>query len=79
MHPEVLLSAVSDELAVAWEAHCGDLPGVRVVRGSILELECDAVVSPANSFGFMDGNLDQLYSEHFGWHVQEQLSGQRVE
>src|SRR5262249_25776385 len=29
--------------------------------------------SPANSFGFMDGGVDLLYSQHFGWHVQERL------
>ena len=66
-------AAVDEELALAWEHHCGDLPGVRVHRGSILDLECDAVVSPANSFGFMDGNLDLSYSRTFGWHVQERL------
>jgi len=30
-------------------------------------------VSPANSFGFMDGGVDMLFSQHFGWHVQERL------
>ncbi|HNC46199.1 MAG TPA: macro domain-containing protein, partial [Acidobacteriota bacterium] len=30
-------------------------------------------VSPANSFGFMNGGIDLLYSQYFGWHVQEQL------
>lgn len=24
-------------------------------------------VSPANSFGFMDGGIDMVYSLHFGW------------
>jgi len=38
--------------------------------GSILDIECDAVVSPANSFGFMDGGIDLIYSQFFGWHVQ---------
>lgn len=70
---QILLSATDDELADAWETQCGDLPQVRVHRASILELECDAVVSPANSYGFMDGALDLLYSAHFGWHVQERL------
>jgi len=44
-----------------------------LVNGSIIDLECDAVVSPANSFGFMDGGVDYAYSKHFGWHVQEAL------
>ncbi|XP_067675049.1 uncharacterized protein [Haliotis asinina] len=33
----------------------------------------DALVSPANSFGFMDGGIDMAYSLHFGWQMQERL------
>ena len=44
-----------------------------VHRGSIFDLSCDAVVSPANSYGFMDGGIDLLYSEQFGWGVQKRL------
>jgi O-acetyl-ADP-ribose deacetylase (regulator of RNase III) len=70
---KIVLVALDDALADAWERHCGDLPGVVVHRGSILDLDVDAVVSPANSFGFMDGGIDHLYSDRFGWHVQDRL------
>lgn len=70
---KIILAAVEHELADAWERHCGDLPDVSIHRGSILELSVDAVVSPANSFGFMDGGIDHLYSHHFGWGVQDRL------
>jgi len=70
---KIILSAVEPELADAWERFCGEFDFVDVHRGSILQLSCDAVVSPANSFGFMDGGVDMLYSQHFGWHVQERL------
>lgn len=33
----------------------------------------DAVVSPANAFGFMDGGIDRVFSELFGWQMQERL------
>ena len=46
---------------------------VTVHHGSIFEVDCDALVSPANSFGFMDGGLDMRISEFFGWQVQERL------
>ncbi|AHJ10760.1 tail assembly-like protein [Rhizobium phage vB_RglS_P106B] len=46
-----------------YEAHCGDY----------FDVETECVVSPANSFGFMDGNLDYRISEKLGWHVQERL------
>src|SRR5215217_8486121 len=70
---KIILSAVEPELAGAWSRFCGDFDFVEVHQGSILQLSCDAVVSPANSFGFMDGGVDMLYSQHFGWHVQERL------
>jgi O-acetyl-ADP-ribose deacetylase (regulator of RNase III) len=69
----IYLTAVDNELADAWERHCGSLPDVVVHRGSIFDLRVDAVVSPANSFGFMDGGIDHLYSQRFGWGVQRQL------
>ena len=70
---KIVLSAVESELADAWQRFCGDFDFVEVQRGSILQLSCDAVVSPANSFGFMDGGVDALYSQHFGRKVQERL------
>ena len=70
---KIYLTAVEAELADAWRKFCGDLPDVEVHHGSIFDLPCDAVVSPANSFGFMDGGIDMLYSRRFGWQVQERL------
>ncbi|MBC8143190.1 MAG: Appr-1-p processing protein, partial [Armatimonadetes bacterium] len=69
----IVLCAVEPPLADAWEAFCGDLPFVRVHRGSIFDVDCDAVVSPANSFGFMDGGIDLLYSRHFGWEIETRV------
>lgn len=70
---DIILAAIDNDLADAWERYCGSLTGVRVHRGSILEVQCDAYVSPANSFGFMDGGIDRLYIERFGAHVQDRL------
>jgi len=70
---QIILSAIDRPLLKAWQEHCGDLDGVVVQKGSILDLECDAVVSPANSFGFMDGGIDLLYSHRFSWRVQYRL------
>ena len=69
----IILTSVEPELANAWERFCGDLNCVTVHRGSIFDISSDAVVSPANSFGFMDGGIDMLYTQNFGWQVQERL------
>lgn len=73
MELKIILSAVEKELFNAWKTFCDDLPNVEIYYGSILDLSVDAIVSPANSFGFMDGGVDLLYSHRLGWHVQERL------
>ena len=50
--------------------------GVTAVEGNILDHSADAIVSPANSFGFMDGGIDLAYFEHFSWHVQAQVQSE---
>jgi O-acetyl-ADP-ribose deacetylase (regulator of RNase III) len=70
---KLVLTALHEPLATAWQQCCGDLDFVVIHRGSILDVPCDAVVSPANSFGFMNGGIDLLYRRHFGWPIQERL------
>ncbi|MEM8558555.1 MAG: macro domain-containing protein [Bacteroidota bacterium] len=70
---QLILTAIKPALAQAWEAFCGDLPFVEVHHGSILDVETDAIVSPANSFGFMDGGIDAVYLDHFGRDLQTRL------
>jgi O-acetyl-ADP-ribose deacetylase (regulator of RNase III) len=69
----IVLTAIDDGLAEAWRRLCGDLELVQVHHGSILNVSCDAVVSPANSFEFMDGGVDALYLRHFGPHIQTRV------
>lgn len=63
----------------AWESvfsvHCGEDGGVEVSVGDIFKgaPAADALVSPANSFGFMDGGIDMVYTRHFGWQMQHRL------
>ncbi len=47
--------------------------GYRTFTGEVSDVVATAVVSPANSFGFMDGGIDYAYSQLFGWCVQERL------
>ena len=56
-----------------WRNQFADAEDVEVSHGNILELTADAIVSPANSFGFMDGGIDLAYTVRFGWSLQERL------
>jgi O-acetyl-ADP-ribose deacetylase (regulator of RNase III) len=51
--------------------------GLTVHRGLIFDVKADAIVSPANSFGFMDGGFDHALTEHFGVHIQEMIQNYR--
>ena len=67
---QIILAALKSSLAKAWTSLCGDLDFVKVHQGSILDVQCDAIVSPANSFGFMDGGIDSVYMDYFGSEIQ---------
>jgi len=73
---KLILTAVENALADAWTESCGDLDFVLVHHGSILEVDCDAVVSPANSYGFMDGGIDAAYLDYFGRDIQMRVRRQ---
>ena len=70
---KLILSAVDEALAAAWRRFCGDLEFVEVHEGSILDVSCDAIVSPSNSFGFMDRGIDAIYRNHFGPGIQHRV------
>jgi O-acetyl-ADP-ribose deacetylase (regulator of RNase III) len=49
----------SPEVARVLAGYFRDLPSVEVLAGDLFDLDCDALVSPANSFADMSGGLDQ--------------------
>lgn len=72
---EVILCYIEESLGSAWSQFLVMQPQIPaiVMRGDITSLSVEAVVSPANSFGFMDGGVDLGYSHAMGWQVQERL------
>ncbi len=61
------------DLYYSWKSCFDNIEGVEVVDGDILQEKGDAIVSPANSFGYMDGGLDLKYSTHFGWDLEQKV------
>lgn len=61
----VVLCDVLPELARAWRSAFAADPEVQVRRGDLLEVDAEAYVSPANSYGFMDGGIDAALSARF--------------
>lgn len=70
---KIILVDLRDEILRVWHDIAVDKKYVTIYHGSIFDTQCDAIVSPANSFGFMDGGIDVAISRFFGTCVQERL------
>lgn len=83
---EIHLRDLGEPLVEAWNREfagvesvttsCGDIfslePGP-VEPGAPIDVKADAIVSSANSFGFMDGGIDAVYTNQFGEGLQDRL------
>lgn len=67
---QIILGDKNPELIKAWEGEFLGVENVTVRGGNILLTKADALVSPANSFGFMDGGLDWSISDMFERKIQ---------
>jgi O-acetyl-ADP-ribose deacetylase (regulator of RNase III) len=63
--PRLVLCAVEDSLAQAWLAAADGRRDVHTHLGSTLDVPADAVVSSANSYGWMRGGIDAVYAHTF--------------
>jgi O-acetyl-ADP-ribose deacetylase (regulator of RNase III) len=70
---KIILADLQVSVINEWKKQFSGDENITIYQGSIFDIEADALVSPANSFGFMDGGLDMLISKFFGWHVQDRL------
>lgn len=52
---------------------------VEIIAGDVFATPTDCIISPANSFGFMDGGIDYAISENLGWGLQKRLQERILE
>ena len=70
MPEKILLVDSWRPLCSAWSQAFGQHAGVEVVEGDFFARDADAMVSPANSFGIMDGGLDLAIRSALGAGIQ---------
>lgn len=70
---EIRLRDLDQALVEEWEKAFVGCEQVEVSTGDIFAYQADAIVSPANSFGYMDGGIDLIYSQFFGWDLEKRL------
>jgi O-acetyl-ADP-ribose deacetylase (regulator of RNase III) len=74
MFPErIFLLDHRGALARAWQRAFADIEGVEVRVADFFAQPADAMVSPANSFGCMDGGLDLAIRDTLGHGVQSSV------
>src|SRR5688572_2999512 len=61
------------EMMMAWTDAFSDGGPWSIGCDDILRHKADAIVSPANSYGYMDGGIDLAYRTHFGLGIQSRL------
>lgn len=70
---KLILSAVQEDLYQAFKEHFAKFPEVEVVFKPFEQVEFDCVVSAANSFGLMDGGVDQAITDYFGLQMMKRV------
>jgi O-acetyl-ADP-ribose deacetylase (regulator of RNase III) len=76
MQPVISLHTFDAAMVRAWVKTFADNERVKIVAGDILEGSSGALVSPANSFGYMDGGIDLAYRKFFGMEIQRRVRTQ---
>jgi O-acetyl-ADP-ribose deacetylase (regulator of RNase III) len=79
MPTRIFLVDRAGALAAAWRESFRDVAAVEVVRGDFFAHEAEAMVSPANSFGIMDGGLDATIRDTLGVGVEARVRARIVE
>ena len=61
------------ELCEKWRQVFSSYPEVEVLTGDYFQQSADAIVSPANSFGIMDGGLDLAIRNKLGFQIETDI------
>ena len=61
------------ELCDKWKQVFSSYPEVEVLQGDYFQQSADAIVSPANSFGIMDGGLDLAIRNELGFQIETDI------
>jgi O-acetyl-ADP-ribose deacetylase (regulator of RNase III) len=69
----LLLRDTNPDMVMAWLDRFADAGPWSIGSNNILRQKGDAIVSPANSYGYMDGGIDLAYRNHFGLGIQNRL------
>jgi hypothetical protein len=61
---------INEDLVEAWRDAFKEFPNVTIQQANLLAAVEHCVVSPANSYGFMDGAIDAAFRAFFGGEIE---------
>lgn len=70
---QLILRDLNPHVVLAWTQVFGGRAGISFGTGDLLRADVDAVVSPANGAGIMDGGIDRHYRAEFGLAIEARL------
>lgn len=73
MLDKIYLIDHSEKLIAEWNQAFGDFENFEIIHGDFFSKQADAMVSPANSFGIMDGGLDLAIRHELGFEVEKKV------
>lgn len=63
-------------LVIEWSKTFSKLPEVKILCANILDAAECYMVSAADSFGNIDGGIDLVYSDYFGWDLEKKVKNE---
>lgn len=70
---KLVLCDFNEELTREWKRAFENHPEVEIKYGRFEDVDFDCVVSPANSFGLMDGGIDEAITMYFGQQMMDRV------
>lgn len=76
---KLIISAINEELYIEFIKAFDGFPDVEVVFKRFEDTDFDCVVSAANSFGLMDGGVDQCITDLFGVQMMHRVQNRIIQ
>jgi len=70
---ELIFADRNYDVAESLKSVFKDFPEIQVFNDDLLVIAENSIVSPANSYGLMDGGIDLAYINHFGTGLQKKV------
>lgn len=76
---KLILCDFSEELCIEWRKAFEEFPEVEIKHGIFEHIDFDCINSPANSFGLMDGGIDEAITMFFGQQMMDRVQNMVIE